>query len=178
MKIPIRKSWASIREFVLSFGYHAGDLTQRKELQKADRIIQRQTGRAGAKDRAAEKSEARALSPPSRSVITVSRKITTRISPVRSGVMRISSSIARWPSSSNRDARAAISGQLAGIADHISTTERDAAEAEIDAVKMKKLEFFQLQLDANESAGVSRDRDRRAQLRPAHRTAGRFADRA
>ena len=34
MKIPIRKSWASLREFVLSFNYHAGDLTQRKELQK------------------------------------------------------------------------------------------------------------------------------------------------
>ena len=39
-------------------------------------------------------------------------------------------------------------GQLAGIADHISTTERIAAEAEIESAKMKKLEFFQLQLDA------------------------------
>ncbi len=32
----------------------------------------------------------------------------------------------------------------------ISTTERDAAEAEIDSVKMKKLEFFQRQLDARD----------------------------
>jgi ribonuclease R len=38
-------------------------------------------------------------------------------------------------------------GQIASIAEHISTTERTAADAEIEAVKMKKLEFFQRQLD-------------------------------
>jgi len=38
--------------------------------------------------------------------------------------------------------------QLSGIADHISATERNAAEAEIDAVKMKKLEFFESELEA------------------------------
>ena len=38
-------------------------------------------------------------------------------------------------------------GQLASIAEHISDTERNAAEAEIEAVRMKKLEFFQRQLD-------------------------------
>ncbi len=41
-------------------------------------------------------------------------------------------------------------GQLSSIAEHISITERVAAEAEIDAVKMKKLEFFQRQLDARD----------------------------
>jgi len=40
--------------------------------------------------------------------------------------------------------------QLSGIADHISATERNAAEAEIDAVKMKKLEFFESQLEARD----------------------------
>jgi ribonuclease R len=39
-------------------------------------------------------------------------------------------------------------GQIASIAEHISNTERNAAEAEMDAVRMKKLEFFQQQLDA------------------------------
>ncbi len=38
-------------------------------------------------------------------------------------------------------------GQIASIAEHISTTERVAADAEIEAVRMKKLEFFQRQLD-------------------------------
>jgi ribonuclease R len=37
--------------------------------------------------------------------------------------------------------------EIASIAEHISATERNAAEAEIDAAQMKKLEFFQRQLD-------------------------------
>ena len=44
-----------------------------------------------------------------------------------------------------RQARADM-GQLAAVAEHISTTERTAAEAEIEAVRMKKLEFFEQQL--------------------------------
>jgi ribonuclease R len=36
--------------------------------------------------------------------------------------------------------------EIASVAEHISTTERNAADAEIDATQMKKLEFFQLQL--------------------------------
>ena len=39
---------------------------------------------------------------------------------------------------------------IAAMAEHISDTERVAAEAEIDGVKMKKLEFFQRQLDARD----------------------------
>ena len=38
-------------------------------------------------------------------------------------------------------------GEIASIAEHISTTERTAADAEIDAAQMKKLEFFQRQLE-------------------------------
>jgi ribonuclease R len=38
-------------------------------------------------------------------------------------------------------------GQLASLAEHISDTERNAADAEIEALRMKKLEFFQRQLD-------------------------------
>jgi ribonuclease R len=37
--------------------------------------------------------------------------------------------------------------EIASIAGHVSTTERTAAEAEGDAIQMKKLEFFQRQLD-------------------------------
>jgi ribonuclease R len=37
--------------------------------------------------------------------------------------------------------------EIASIAEHISITERTAADAEVDAVQMKKLEFFQRQLD-------------------------------
>jgi ribonuclease R len=38
--------------------------------------------------------------------------------------------------------------EIASIAEHISATERTAADAEIDAIQTKKLEFFQRQLDA------------------------------
>jgi ribonuclease R len=38
-------------------------------------------------------------------------------------------------------------GQIVSTAEHISITERVAAEAEMDGAKMKKLEFFQRQLD-------------------------------
>jgi ribonuclease R len=37
--------------------------------------------------------------------------------------------------------------QIASISEHVSMTERVAAEAEIESVRMKKLEFFQRQLD-------------------------------
>jgi len=37
--------------------------------------------------------------------------------------------------------------EIASIAEHISATERTAADAEIDAIQTKKLEFFQRQLD-------------------------------
>src|SRR5205823_10728331 len=36
--------------------------------------------------------------------------------------------------------------EITSIAEHISITERNAADAEIDAAQMKKLEFFQRQL--------------------------------
>jgi ribonuclease R len=36
--------------------------------------------------------------------------------------------------------------EITSIAEHISATERNAADAEIDATQMKKLEFFQQQL--------------------------------
>jgi ribonuclease R len=37
--------------------------------------------------------------------------------------------------------------EIASIAEHISVTERTAADAEVDSIQMKKLEFFQRQLD-------------------------------
>ena len=59
--------------------------------------------------------------------------------------MPISSCIAPSRTATARAGRRGA-GELAGIAEHISATERVAAEAEIESVKMKKLEFLQLQL--------------------------------
>jgi ribonuclease R len=38
-------------------------------------------------------------------------------------------------------------GQIESLAGHISDTERNAADAEIESVRLKKLQFFQAQLD-------------------------------
>ena len=48
----------------------------------------------------------------------------------------------------NSDRRGA--GDLPSIAEHISTTERVAADAENESVKMKKLEFLQAQVGAKD----------------------------
>jgi len=55
--------------------------------------------------------------------------------------------------------------EIASIAEHISTTERTAADAEIDAAQMKKLEFFQRQLDQRNPQVFSRRYCRCPQLR-------------
>ncbi len=44
------------------------------------------------------------------------------------------------------------SGSLTAVADHISTTERTAADAERESVRLKKLEFFQKQLETRKNA--------------------------
>src|SRR5205085_4357286 len=46
----------------------------------------------------------------------------------------------------NQTRRTQNVADLTALADHISTTERTAAEAEIEAVRMKKLEYFEQQL--------------------------------
>ncbi len=69
--------------------------------------------------------------------------------------------------------RAADSSVLGSMADHISTTERIAADAEKDSVKLKKLEFFQNQLSSRDGGDVFSARILgSAQLRAAHRVAG------
>jgi exoribonuclease R len=81
----------------------------------------------------------------SRSGITASRKLTTPIYQPDPALRR-----SRGPSHSCRPRgqtqRAPERAELAGIAEHISATERVAAEAEIESGKMKKLEFLELQL--------------------------------
>jgi ribonuclease R len=50
--------------------------------------------------------------------------------------------------------RGADSSGLGSVAEHISTTERIAADAEKDSVKLKKLEFFQNQLSSGDGGDV------------------------
>ncbi len=146
---PDPEKLGEYREFVLSFGYHAGDLTHRKELQKLiasfDGKPEEQALKIGLLK---SLKRARYLPQPLGHYGLAKNNYTHFTSPIRRYAdLVVHRTLAERDQS--RRSRGDM-GQLASIADHISTTERVAAEAEIDAAKMKKLEFFQMQLDARD----------------------------
>src|SRR5947207_1977026 len=144
---PDPEKLAEYREFALSFNYKVGDLTHRVELQ---RLLAAITG----------KPEEQALK-----VALLKSLKRARYDPQSLGhyglakpnYLHFTSPIRRYADlvvhrSLSRDAAARRPyrmdmGEIASIAQHISATERNAANAEIDGAQMKKLEFFQRQLD-------------------------------
>src|SRR5437764_2798626 len=151
---PDPEKLAEFREFVLGFNYSVGDVTHRAELQRVLAAI-----RANPEEQALKvgllKSLKRAryapqplghyglakanylhfTSPIRRYAdLVVHRALATNGAPRRRG------DAARRPFNPDMS-------EIASIAEHISATERNAADAEIDAAQMKKLEFFQRQLD-------------------------------
>ena len=137
---------AEYREFVMSYGLKAGDLTNRRELQ---RLLASFTGQP--EEQALKigllKSlkRARYATQPLGHYGLAKNNYAHFTSPIRRYADLVVHRTLAERSSSRRGARAGA-GELAGIAEHISTTERTAAEAEIESAKMKKLEFLQLQL--------------------------------
>ena len=155
---PDPEKLAEYREFALSFGYKIGDLTHRAELQ---RLLAEIRG----------KPEEQALK-----VGLLKSLKRARYDPqplghyglAKTNYLHFTSPIRRYadlvvhralgrdgtPLPSSASERRSRSdppyhmgmSEIASIAEHISTTERNAADAEIDAAQMKKLEFFQQQL--------------------------------
>jgi ribonuclease R len=140
---------AEYRELVLSYNYKVGDLTQRKELQRLLASL------AGKPEEQALKigllkslKRARYAAQPLGHYGLAKNNYTHFTSPIRRYAdLVVHRALAEMEQ--NRRARADM-GWIAATAEHISITERVAAEAEIDSVKMKKLEFFQRQLDARD----------------------------
>ena len=151
---PDPEKLAEYREFVLGFDYRVGDLTNRAELQ---RLVQSFRG----------KPEEQALK-----VALLKSLKRARYSPqplghyglAKANYLHFTSPIRRYadlvvhralsqdgpprrPGAQARRLSQPDMAEIASIAEHISTTERTAADAEADAVQMKKLEFFQRQLD-------------------------------
>jgi len=144
---PDPEKLAEYREFVLSFDYRAGDLTHRGELQRLLAAIR-------------GKPEEQALK-----VALLKSLKRARYSPqplghyglAKANYLHFTSPIRRYADlvvhrALGRDGAARRAyhmdmGEITSIAEHISATERNAADAEIDAAQMKKLEFFQRQLD-------------------------------
>jgi ribonuclease R len=151
---PDPEKLAEFREFVLSFDYRVGDLTHRVELQ---RLLASFRG----------KPEEQALK-----VALLKSLKRARYSPqplghyglAKANYLHFTSPIRRYADlvvhralGSDAALRRSVGparrrhqpdmAEITSIAEHASTTERTAAEAEGDAAQMKKLEFFQRQLD-------------------------------
>jgi ribonuclease R len=152
---PDPEKLGEYREFVLSFGYKVGDLTHRAELQ---RLLAEVSGKP--EEQALKvgllKSLKRARYDPQPLghyglAKTNYLHFTSPIRRYADLVVHRALGRARSPSAPDglprlRDPYHPNMAEIGSIAEHISTTERNAAEAEIDATLMKKLEFFQQQL--------------------------------
>ena len=173
---PDPEKLAEYREFVLSFNYRVGDLTHRGELQRLLELIGGKPEEQALKI-ALLKSLKRArysaqplghyglaktnylhfTSPIRRYAdLVVHRSLGRDGTPLSSVGTRTTERRSRsdtpyHPSRRSVDAARhpyrSDMGEMASIAEHLSITERTAADAEIDAAQMKKLEFFQRQLD-------------------------------
>jgi ribonuclease R len=159
---PDPEKLVEYREFVLSFDYRVGDLTHRAELQRLLAAIRGKPEEQALKI-ALLKSLKRArydpqplghyglaktnylhfTSPIRRYAdLVVHRALGRDGTPSPSAASRLAQRRSRSDTPYQTDM-----GEIAAIAGHISLTERNAADAEIDAAQMKKLEFFQRQLD-------------------------------
>jgi ribonuclease R len=143
---PDPEKLGEYREFVLSFGYKVGDLTHRTEVQRLLALI-------------CGKPEEQALKIGLLKSLKRARYFPQPLGHyglAKTNYLHFTSPIRRYADLVVHRALAQHDGkyrsgthmsQVASIADHVSTTERTAADAEIESVRMKKLEFFQRQLD-------------------------------
>ena len=146
---PEPEKLAEYRELVLSYNHKAGDLTQRAELQRLLAALRGKPEEQALKIGLLKSlKRARYLPQPMGHYGLAKNNYTHFTSPIR----RYADLVVHR-ALGDRDAprrpRAEL-GQMASVAEHISATERVAAEAEIESVKMKKLEFFQRQLDTRD----------------------------
>jgi ribonuclease R len=146
---PEPEKLAEYRELVLSYNYKAGDLTNRAELQRLLASL------GGKPEEQALKigllkslKRARYAAQPLGHFGLAKNNYTHFTSPIRRYAdLVVHRALAERDQ--GRQSRADM-GQMVSVAEHLSITERVAAEAEIDSVKMKKLEFFQRQLDTRD----------------------------
>jgi ribonuclease R len=144
-EIPDADRLAEFREFVLSHGIRVGDLTHRAEVERLLATI-RDTAEEHALKIGLLKSlkRARYATTPLGHYGLAKTNYTHFTSPIR----RYADLLVHRALLDRR--KAPPISQLSATADHISATERTAAEAEMEAVKMKKLEFFEAQLRARD----------------------------
>jgi ribonuclease R len=153
---PDPEKLAEYREFVLSFNYKVGDLTHRTELQRLLASIRGKPEEQALKVALLKSlKRARYAPQPLGHYGLAKANYLHFTSPIRRYadlVVHRALGRARSPSAPDglpqkRGLYGPDMSEIASIAEHISATERTAADAENDAAQMKKLEFFQRQLD-------------------------------
>ena len=155
---PDPEKLAEYREFAFSFGYKIGDLTHRAELQRLLAEIRGKPEEQALKVGLLKSLKRARYDPQPLGHYGLAKTNYLHFtSPIRRyadlvGHRALGRDGTPLPSSaSERRSRSDPPyhmgmAEIASIAEHISTTERNAADAEIDATQMKKLEFFQQQL--------------------------------
>ena len=140
---------AEYRELALSYNYKAGDLTNRAELQRLLASLRGKPEEQALKIGLLKSLKRARYAPQSLGHYGLAKTNYTHFtSPIRRYAdLVVHRALADRDHS--RGARMDV-GKVTSVAEHISVTERTAAEAEIEAVKLKKLEFFQRQLDARD----------------------------
>jgi ribonuclease R len=144
---PDPERLAEFREFVLTHGIRVGDLSHRREVQRLLDLI-RGTAEEHPLKIGLLKSlkRARYATAPLGHYGLAKANYTHFTSPIRRYADLAAHRALADRSASKKNLPA---GEwLSSTAEHISTTERNAADAEQDAVKMKKLEFFEAQVRA------------------------------
>jgi ribonuclease R len=153
---PDPEKLAEFREFVLGFDYRVGDLTHRPELQRVLMSIRGKPEEQALKVALLKSLKRARYSPQPLGHYGLAKANYLHFtSPIRRyadlvvhrGLSRDCAAVGARPARSSRAHANPDMAQIASIAEHISATERTAADAEVDAIQMKKLEFFQRQLD-------------------------------
>ncbi len=143
---PDPEKLAEYREFVLSFNYRVGDLSHRPEIQRFLASIRGKPEEQALKIGLLKSlKRARYAPQPLGHYGLAKANYLHFTSPIRRYADLV---VHRTLAGRNLRSPSRLDiNQISSIADHISETERTAAEAEIEAVRMKKLQFFQRQLD-------------------------------
>ena len=152
---PELEKLAEYREFVLSFGYKVGDLTHRGEVQRLLASIRGKPEEQALKIGLLKSlKRARYFPQPLGHYGLAKANYLHFTSPIRRYADLVVHRALGRAGTRRRSSKVfgAAQGHLdmsevTSIAEHVSTTERIAADAEIESVRMKKLEFFQRQLD-------------------------------
>jgi ribonuclease R len=140
---------AEYRELILSYGYKVGDVSKRTELQRLLASLRGKPEEQALKIGLLKSlKRARYAPQPLGHYGLAKNNYTHFTSPIRRYADLV---VHRGLAERDQSRRARTDmGSITAIAEHISETERVAADAEMDGVKMKKLEFFQRQLDARD----------------------------